>query len=70
VRPLLYTLLALFALVTVAIVACLLLTATELALKLTILCALWCFLLLFILWLIRSQLSKTAQIAQGQINGG
>ena len=70
VRPLLYTLLALFALVTVAIVACLLLAATELVLKLTILCALWCFLLLFILWLIRSQLSKTARIAQGQINGG
>jgi hypothetical protein len=70
VRPLLYTLLALFALVTVAIVACLLLTTTELVLKLTILCALWCFLLLFILWLIRSQLSKTARIAQGQINGG
>ena len=70
VRPLLYTLLALFALVTVAIVACLLLTATELALKLIVLSTLWCFLLLFILWLIKSQLGKTARIAQGQINGG
>jgi hypothetical protein len=70
VRPLLYTLLALFALVTVAIVACLLLTATELALKLIVLSTLWCLLLLFILWLIKSQLGKTARIAQGQINGG
>ena len=70
VRPLLYTLLALFALVTVAIVACLLLAATELALKLSVLGTLWCLLLLFILWLIRNQLAKTARIAQGQINGG
>lgn len=70
VRPLLYTLLALFALVTVAIVACLLITAAELALKLIVLSTLWCFLLLFILWLIKSQLGKTARIAQGQINGG
>jgi hypothetical protein len=70
VRPLLYTLLALFALVTVAIVACLLITATELALKLIVLGTLWCLLLLFILWLIRNQLGKTARIAQGHINGG
>ena len=70
VRPLLYTLLGLLALVTIAIVACLLLTAPELALKLVVLATLWCLLLLFILWLIRSQLGKTALIAQGQINGG
>lgn len=70
VRPLFYTLLALFALVTVAMVACLLLTSTDIALKLTVLGILWCLLLLFILGLIRSQLSKTARIAQGQINGG
>ena len=70
VRPLLYTLLSLLAFVTVAIVACLLFTATELALKLTVLAALWCFLLLSVLWLITSQLSKTKRIAQGQITGG
>lgn len=70
VRPLLYTLLALLALVTVSILGCLLLSVTELALKLTVLGILWSLLLLFILWLTASQLGKTAQLAQGQINGG
>jgi hypothetical protein len=70
VRPLLYTLLALLALVTVAIVGCLLITVADLGLKLIVLGILWCLLLLFILWLTASQLSKTALIAQGQLNGG
>jgi hypothetical protein len=69
VRPLFYTLLALLAVVTLAIVACLLLATTDLVLKLSVLSTLWCLLLLFILWLLRSQLGKTARIAQGHING-
>ena len=70
VRPLFYTLLGLLVLVTLAMLACLLLTVTQLALKLIVLGTIWCFLLLFILWLTSSQLSRTARIAQGQINGG
>lgn len=70
VRPLWYTLLALFALVTVAIGACLLLATTEKALILIVLGIQWCLLLLFILWLTSRALGNTGQIAQGHINGG
>lgn len=70
VRPLWYTLLTLFVLVTVAIGACLLLNLTEKGFILIILGIQWCLLLLFILWLTSRALSNAEKIALGQINGG
>lgn len=70
VRPLFYAALALLVLLTIAIVACLLLAATEKGLKLIVLGILWCFFLLIILWLTNRELGNTGRIANGQVNGG
>jgi len=70
VRPLYYTLLVLFVLVTVGIVGSLLFASSQKALILIVLGIQWCLLLLFILWLTIRALGDTGKIAQGQINGG
>jgi hypothetical protein len=72
VRPLLRTLLALFALAIVGLVTCLVLPRLEeeralLAVVFGSLCAL---LLAAVLWLTARSLSYAQQIAQGRINGG